>query len=154
MVYVERSFSLVMLIIVSVFVFVSFDYDMFSSTIGVGEGFLPRIISISLFLCIVLYVLTSFFQNRITDSNYYKFTFIKSTVIKQLIMGTMIIVSLFLINIIGMLSTLALLILFSLHYMEKLSWSKSIISSAISTLFLYLIFVKWLNISLPDGIFF
>lgn len=151
MAYAERLFSLFVLISVSMFFFISFQYEMFSSIGGVGGAFLPRIISFLLLFLVSLYV-WNVFRNKSSISNREDRS-AKGIVTKQLFMAIILLVCLFLIDIFGMLPTLGLFLLISLHYIEKVTWVKSALFSVLIITFLYFIFVKWLNIILPSGLF-
>ncbi len=149
--YVERLFSVSILAVVLTFFLTSFQYEMFLlEGNGIGVAFLPRLISLMLLILISIYIY-SVFNGKLLHENRKSEPFIKSVVAKQISMVFSLLLCLFLIDILGMISTLGVFLIGALHYIEKVSWVRSIIFSVLTIISLYFIFVKWLNIILPSG---
>ncbi|MDS9470922.1 tripartite tricarboxylate transporter TctB family protein [Sporosarcina pasteurii] len=151
MAYAERSFSFLLLIIVAVFLIASFQYEMFSTVGGVGGAFLPRSLAVIL-LILVGYYVWSVSRNKSTAASAEDLP-IKKVVIKQFLLALTFYLTLFLINKLGMLTTLGLFLIGSLYYFENNSWRKSILIGTVTIICVYFIFVHWLNIILPSGLF-
>jgi hypothetical protein len=148
---VERWFSLLVLAVVAVFFIVSFQYNILSPISGVGGAFLPRIVSLILLFLVGFYVWGVFRNKSTTDSN--KDAPTKEQVMRQILLAIALLACLFFVEILGMLITLGLFLLFGLHYLEKISWVKSIVFSIVTMVCFFLLFVQWLNVRLPSGLF-
>ncbi len=144
----ELWFSSCLLLVSIGFFLMSFQLDAFSNISGVGPALFPRGIALML-ICLSAIDIWGVIRNKpasVSKGN-------KEVVKLQIFFVITIIIAIFLINILGMLLTLALFLIVGLHYFEKLLWSKSLIISAVLTLGIYLIFVKCFDIILPSGIF-
>jgi len=146
----ELCFSICLLVVGMVFFIRSFQYNAFSNICGVGPAFFPRAVSI-IFICLTAANIWSLLRNKSFSNS--KGIFKKENVFQQVFFIIAIIVTLFLINILGMLLSLFLFLVVGLHYFEKVSWLKSAVVGVVLTIGIYLIFVKWCNLSLPSGIF-
>lgn len=125
---------------------------MLSPISGVGEAFFPRIISLILLFLVGFYV-WKVFKNKLTTTKE-KDDFAKEAIKRQLLFGVLLILCVILIKIAGMLIVLGLFMIAALHYLENISWFKSIVLSVVTMIGLFLLFVQWLNVRLPSGIFF
>lgn len=152
----ERWFSLSILAVVLVFFIRSFQYNMFSPITGLGEAFVPRIVAILLLFFVLFYVWNVFQNKSESDSTDDRedIRLKKKAKIKQGLFLFMLIASFLLIEILGMIVSLGLFLIFSLRFIEKHSWFMSILVSVVTMVLLYLIFVKWVNVVLPSGMFF
>jgi uncharacterized membrane protein len=146
----ERWFSLCILGTVLVFFIVSFQYSFISNVNGIGAAFVPRIILFFLLCLSVYYVWTKF--KKQTDEQQASSS--SPTVVKkQMTLAIMLVLCVAVIPLLGMLVSLGLFLIFALRYFENIPWVKSIAFSVISIIVMYLLFVKWLKIILPYGIF-
>ncbi|HLR51550.1 MAG TPA: tripartite tricarboxylate transporter TctB family protein [Candidatus Avamphibacillus sp.] len=152
MVLVERVFCLCILLVVTIFFVVSFQYEMISSISGVGAGFLPSITAFILLFLVIYYVL-KVFRNKSTSANSND-TFTREIVIRQIILIISLFSCLFLVQILGMIITIGLFLIGTLHFLEKVSWVKSIVISTVITLCVFFLFTQWLNVKLPTGVMF
>jgi hypothetical protein len=146
----ERWFSLCILGTVLVFFIVSFQYSFISNVSGVGAAFVPRIILFFL-LCLSLYYVWTNFKKQPDEQQ--ESSSPPKIVKKQMTLAIMLALCLAVIPLLGMLVSLGLFLIFALHYFENISWVKSLAFSVISIIVMYLLFVKWLKIILPNGVF-
>lgn len=151
----EIWFALLMFLVVVVFFLRSIQYDFFSNNGLIGKGFFPSI------FCVCLLVLVGFYFSNVYSNHSKSKTDVdsenvltKRILIRQLLFFVSLCLSVFLIDLLGTMFTLALFILGMLRYVEKVSWLKSFFISVGTTACLYLIFIHWLNSNLPKGIFF
>lgn len=146
----ERWFSLCVLIVAITFFIGSFQYPMFGNFAYIGEAFVPRIVS-AILICLVGLYVWGVFKGKVIGASDEDPT--KKMIINQIALAVLLFVSLFLINILGMLPTLGLFILVSLHYLERVSWLKSVVFTVVSIVSMFIIFDQLLGIRLPQGIF-
>lgn len=151
MVWTERTLSLFLLLIGLAFFLTSFQYEMLADSGGIGSAFLPRVLSGILIFLSLFYLWNVFKQKQATKSN----KKVRRLIIKkQFIFIAALFVGLFLVNILGLIVTWSLFLIGGLHYFERTSWKKSILFSIVTMVCLYFIFVQWLKVSFPTGVFF
>ncbi|MFC0273357.1 tripartite tricarboxylate transporter TctB family protein [Metabacillus herbersteinensis] len=116
----------------------------------IGSGFLPMALA---FLLIILLAMESFsvFSNESKkETKETKGT--ANNLSQQLLFMGLIILTLIMVNVLGMLISLGLFIFVVLFKMEKRSLINSAFFSLISIFILYITFVKLLSISFPMGL--
>lgn len=150
MIMVEIVFFIALFILVGSLFIQSLDLQMLMSNGLISSGFLPRILSIFLILLIVFYLIDRFRHIKINNQG--NKIDIKS-VIKQVLLIVSLFISIFLVKIVGMILTVGIFLLITLVIIEEMSWLRSAIFSLCTTLCIYIIFVSWLGLVLPKGIF-
>ncbi len=117
-----------------------------------GAGFFPRVISIIIMIMTFIYFLSTFRNNNENQGTPKPID--KQKVKVQLIFCLSLIVTLLLISVLGMLVSLGLFMITILKLFEKMSWRRSIIFSAAMMILIQIVFVQWLGLVMPTGIFY
>lgn len=151
MVWTERIFSLFLLLIGIIFFLTSFQYEMLADSGGIGSAFLPRVLS-GILICLSLF----YFWNVLKQKKVIKSDRVvhRQIIKQQFIFIAALFLGLFFVKILGLLVTWGLFLIGGLYYFERTSWKKSIVFSVVAMVCLYFIFVQWLKVSFPTGIFF
>ncbi|WP_160112393.1 tripartite tricarboxylate transporter TctB family protein [Salicibibacter kimchii] len=146
----ERSFSLTFLVLVFISVIISFQYEMLSDFSVVGAGFIPRIVTGTMFLLAIVYVWKvyngAYKENEETKPS-------RLIRYKQLAFLLALLICLPLIEVFGMIVTLGLFLFTSLRYIEGNNLIRSVTFSAAISVGVFLLFETWLDARLPIGIF-
>lgn len=114
-----------------------------------GAGFFPQVISIILMIMILIYLIGLFRKGNVKQEN--SNIIDKEKIKKQVLFSGALIVTLLLINVVGMLISLGIFTVIILKTFEKMSWRRSIVFSFITMIILHLVFVNWLGLVLPTG---
>lgn len=146
----ERFVGIGCFIIALVFLVMSFDLVFFQNNNGsMGPGFFPRIIAGILVIFSAIYVFQLFKQKPEEQ----KQPVDKTIVLKQIILLISLCLCIVLSNVIGMLVSIGLFLLFMLAIVERIDWKISIGLSVLIVAIMYVLFEVWLGISLPKGFF-
>jgi len=145
----ERLFFIFLFIISALFFIYSFTLPFYSETGVFGSGFYPRWIS-GILLLVTGYYLIKLMVNKVNE--------VKEEKDKKVIMNqTILVISLFisfgLIYVIGLLPSAVVFMVFTLVWIQKISWVKSIILTLVTISALFGVFDYWLNIPFPRGMF-
>ena len=124
---------------------------MLSGSGGIGSAFLPRVLSGVLICLSLIYIYEVFMQKKFIENGEASF---KEIYLKQFIFIFSLFLGLFLVEIIGLLVTWGVFLIGGLYYFERISLIKSTIFSVVTIICLYFIFVQWLKVSFPTGIFY
>ncbi|MFY0545905.1 tripartite tricarboxylate transporter TctB family protein [Brevibacillus sp. H7] len=150
----NRFFSLFLLIFVGIFWKASLDLPLTEYNGSLGVGFFPLIISTILSILTICYAVKVFVRKYDGVKTEDKEEKNKRSIFQnQLVFVFFLIVCLALTEVIGMLISLGLFVLVSLWFIEKMSFYRSIMFSAILMLSIYVVFEKCLGIVLPIGLF-
>lgn len=149
--WIDRFVSLFLLFVGVVFFISSFQYTMLANAGGIGSAFIPRILSFILIVMIGLYLWKSFRIKR-TENN--KKSRLKEIFKQQSILIISLCLCILLTETLGMLVTWGIFLVGSLIYFERISLLKSLILSVATIIGIYLVFTKWLKLTLPAGILF
>ena len=118
-----------------------------------GPGFFPQVIS-GLIVLLVLFHLGRLFVKRYYEKTEGQTIYEMPVFKKHLFFLLSLIVTFILIEYIGMFLSLGLFMIVILKTFEKMSWIRSIVFSIIIMLFLYLVFIYWLELVIPTGTLF
>ena len=140
------------LVVTLMFFFSSSELPMTASNGLLGAGFFPKVITVILAILLVSYLLSTYSKaNQGIAKPAAKRS--KQSILNQVIFTSSLLIALALIEFLGMLVTLGLFLFAMLIIIEKISYTRSILFSAATTVCLYIIFVRWLGLVLPWGIF-
>lgn len=154
---IEPWFASVMLLVIIAFSVRSLQYDFLSNDGLIGKGFFPTIFCISLLVLVGFYTWKVFIGKSNSDSDTEKDLgnlITKKVVSKQLVFLFSLILCIIAMEFLGTIVSLGIFIVIMLKYVESISWLKSISIGAGTTICLFLIFIQWLNATLPRGLFF
>lgn len=146
----ERYFVLFLFILSSIFLFISFGLPLTSMNIGaLGAGFFPRIISILLVVLSGFYFIQILRNKPDKDAESLK----KEAVLKQIAIIILLIATLLLTQILGMLFSIGIFMFVTLTLILKIQKVNSFLFTILILVIMYIIFVIWLEASLPKGVF-
>lgn len=145
----ERLFFTFLFIISTLFFIYSFALPFYSETGVFGSGFYPRWISGALLL-LTGYYLIKLMINKVNEA---KKEGDKHVIINQIILVISLFISFGLMYVIGLLPSAIVFMLFTLVWIQKIPWIKSIILTIVTISVLFGVFDYWLNIPFPKGIF-
>ncbi|OLO38033.1 hypothetical protein BTR23_12860 [Alkalihalophilus pseudofirmus] len=128
----------------------SLKLPIFTANGMIGPGFLPMVLALLIiFLLVIEFV--SIYWKRQQNENKDGRTISSITISKQVFFMIAVILTLGLVNVIGMLISLGLFIFVILFMMEKRSLINSGVFSLLSIVIIYIIFDVLLGISFPMG---
>ncbi len=148
----ERYFSLFLLLLMSLFIYASLELSVVTKFGKVGPGFFPVIIVASTTAMIAAYMISLFGtgKNMVQHSGD---AFAREDIGRQLYFLVLTLVSVALIDVLGILVSMVLFIAVVQITIEKATYFRAI-GFAVSTIVLfYLVFEKALGLVLPYGIF-
>ena len=111
-----------------------------------APGFFPMVLSVLVFVFAALVL----FSSLRTVSDSIDMAVVKSVSLFFLLLSVFM---LLLPDIIGLLPTLGLFYILALRYWNGLSYGSAILNGVISTATLYVVFVVWLGVNMPWGVF-
>lgn len=126
---------------------ISLDYP-YSTQFGPGPGFFPVWISGFMILFSLIFLI-KLFRSNISGAFFNHPDSLKTLIL--FIVG--LIITIILIPILGLILSLGLFCLFAFRLFDKHSWKGSVGVSVGAMVIFYLIFVIWLKVPLPTGIF-
>jgi hypothetical protein len=146
----EKIFAIGLLAVSIVFFIVSLEYPLMYRR-GIGEGFLPRSVTILLIVLSCGYIWKAFFGGKSEDSEPMP---PRSIMIRNLGMLLLLIVTVILIKLLGMIAAIGIFLVIAMRYYENLTWKKAALFSVVSMIVCYVLFEQLLGLSLPKGLFF
>ena len=144
---IRMLFPIFLMLSITVLLIQSLKLDIFTNSGVIGPGFLPLVLSILIIVILIIEVLVIIKKK---ESNPHQAHNKKG--LRQVIFVISIILTLILIKFFGMLISLGLFIFITLLTLEKRSLMNSILFSLISLLVIYIIFDRFLGVSLTKGI--
>ncbi|WP_428912403.1 tripartite tricarboxylate transporter TctB family protein [Niallia sp. Krafla_26] len=148
---VQRIFIGFLFLMSTVFFVASFNLSMTVTGGLLGAGFFPRVISVLVMIMTLFYFITTFRNN---DKQETSKPIDKQKVKVQLLFCLALLVTLALINLLGMLVSLGLFMIAILKFFEKMSWRRSIIFTIAMMVLIHVVFVRWLGLVMPTGLFY
>lgn len=145
----EKAFTFFLIVMSSIFFVGSLEFTMFTKFGGVGAGLLPRVLSLTLFVLAIVNLLIIIREKRV-ESN----PISKGALRSQLFLSIIVILSLMLTNVVGMLLAMFLFTFATLRFIEKMTWTISLVFSTVFIVSIFLIFEIWLELRLPNGLLF
>ncbi|QQK77719.1 tripartite tricarboxylate transporter TctB family protein [Salicibibacter cibarius] len=142
-----------MLLLFSIFMLVEALGFEYSSDFGPGPGFAPVWLSIILILLATTLILSHTVKKE--DHNEGQSFFKSKKGLKQASVFLLaLIISITLVDVLGLILVLTLFSFFTFKFIEKYSWVSSVGVSLGSMVFVIVVFNVWLDIPTPTGLFF
>ncbi|MEK3934868.1 tripartite tricarboxylate transporter TctB family protein [Sporosarcina sp. FSL W7-1349] len=150
---VERNFTVLLIGIAAIFLILSLMLPLGKGNGMIGAGFFPTAISaILLGLLLVNFIQTTKSKNKEQQEEVQgeqeELTGIRKG---QFIFLVSLVACLFLTDILGMLLSIGIFIVFTLYFIEKMSWRTSILFSTIFIVSVFFVFEKWFGLHIPKG---
>lgn len=146
--HLERIVGIGCFIIALIFFFMSFELAFIQDgNASMGPGFFPRIIAGIFVILSAIYVF-QLFKQKLEKR---KQPMDRIIILKQITLVISLCLCIVLSNIIGMLFSIGLFLLFTLAIVQRIDWKISIGLSVLMVAIMYVLFEIWLGISLPKG---
>lgn len=146
------SFILMLLILTLTLFFQAYQLPIFRKNGMIGVGFFPVVVSAILLILEGLLFISILLKSKPKheELNHYSFR----PLIKQSALLVSLLIAIFLSTKLGMLTTILLFLFLLLRFVENTSWPHSFLISLGCVTIIYLVFVFWLEMTLPKGIIF
>lgn len=146
------SFILMLLILTFTLFFQAYQLPIFRKNGMIGVGFFPVVVSAILLILESFVFISTLLKSKPKNKELIHYSF--RSFIKQGVLLISLLIAIFLSTKLGMLATIFLFLFLLLNFVENTSWLHSFLISLGCVTIIYLVFVFWLEMTLPKGIIF